>query len=158
MKFEQYKFLKKQLLSNAVQDKKTKKELQPAPLVLAYLGDSLFSLYVRQRLVELERSKVRVLNDVGAALVSAVMQSQALDEMQALLTEQEADIVRRGRNTKSAVPKSASMQEYRKSTGFECLLGWLYWHEKRARLDFLMEKTFSFLVGQLLEKEIGDKT
>ena len=156
MKFEQYKSLKKQLLQKASTGEIAERKLQPAPLVLAYLGDALFSCYVREKLVLFEPNKVRVINDVGAQLVSAVMQAQALDYLQTLLNEQEADIVRRGRNTKSSVPKSASVQEYRKSTGFECLFGWLYWHDEKERLSFLMEQAFTHLTDLLFKKENGD--
>lgn len=156
MKFEQYKFLKKQLLQKASEGQAVEKKPQPAPLALAYLGDAVFSHYVRERLILLEPNKVRVLNDVGAQLVSAVMQAQALDFLQPLLSEAEADIVRRGRNTKSSVPKSASVQEYRKSTGFECLLGWLYWHDEQERLNFLLQQAFTHLADLLFKKENGD--
>lgn len=156
MIFEQYKFLKKQLLQKADANQPIAKQPQPAPLVLAYIGDAIFSLYVRERLYLLEKNKVRVLNDIGALLVSAVMQAQAIDHLQNELTDAETDIVRRGRNTKSSVPKSASINEYRKSTGFECLIGWLHWLEEKERLDFLLDKAFAFLIKQLLIKENGD--
>jgi ribonuclease-3 family protein len=120
-------------------------------LALAYLGDAVFSLYVRERLVAAERGKVRVLNDVAAQIVRATAQAQALGAILPLLTLEEADIARRGRNTKSTAPKSASVQEYRRSTGFECLLGWLYWQQDRARLSFLLDKAFGLLIENLRE-------
>ena len=156
MKFEQYKSLKKQLLQKAVSNKQTDDKIQPAPLVLAYIGDAIFSLYIRNRLHLLEKNKVRVLGDISAQMVSAVMQAQVLDFLNESLTAEEADIVRRGRNTKSVVPKSASIVEYRKSTGFECLLGWLHWRGDESRIKSLLCEAFAFLARRLLQEEKGD--
>ncbi len=152
MNFSGYQNLKKSLLEKSAKECEQDKSIQPAPLVLAYLGDSIFTFYVRERLVLHQRNKVQVLNDVSSMCVSAVMQAKALDSINALLQEEELDIVRRGRNTKSSVPKSASVAEYRKSTGFECLLGWLYWKDDNQRLDFLMDRAFLAIMEKLGEK------
>jgi ribonuclease-3 family protein len=152
MKFEQYRFLTQKLLESATLADGREKLPQPAPLVLAYLGDAVFSLYVRERLAAAERGKVRVLNDVCAQIVCASAQAQALDGIFPLLTPQEATIVRRGRNTKSSAPKSATMREYRQSTGFECLLGWLYWREDGGRLYFLLDRVFCLLLENLRKR------
>lgn len=157
MKFKQYKFLINSLLEKASGEYNLKQQNQPSPLVLAYLGDAAFSFYVRKRLVAAEASKVHVLNDVSAKMVSAVMQAKALQGMIECLTPEEEDVVRRGRNTKSAVPKSASVSEYRSSTGFECLLGWLVWKDDLARLDFLLDKSFLLINSFLLKDRNGDK-
>lgn len=154
MNFKQYNFLKKNLLEKVLSAPCEKKPL-PSTLVLAYLGDTIFSLYVRKRLVAVEKNKVQVINDISAFCVSAVMQAKALDAIMEDLNEEEIDIVRKGRNTKSAVPKSASVSEYRKSTGFEMLLGWLYWCESKERLYLLEDKAFTFMINFLLQEEKG---
>jgi len=156
MKFKEYKFLRKNLLEKSRQENSLQEKAQPAPLVLAYLGDAAFSFYVKKRLVAVEGNKVHVLNDVSAKMVSAVMQAKALRSLTEYLTEKELDIVRRGRNTKSAVPKSASVSEYRSSTGFECLLGWLCWQDDLVRLEFLLDRSFLAINDLLLEEENGD--
>jgi len=112
------------------------------PLVLAYIGDAFFSLFVRTKLLHFEQSKVRVLHNHGARMVSATLQAQALKKLEPDLSESELDIVRRGRNAKSAVPKSASVGDYRSSTGFEALLGYLYLNKNEARLEQLAELAF----------------
>ena len=152
MKFEQYRLLAQKLLDSVVLANGREKLPQPAPLVLAYLGDAVFSLYVRERLAAAERGKVRVLNDVSAKIVCAPAQARALDGILPLLTPQEATVVRRGRNTKSSAPKSATIREYRQSTGFECLLGWLYWREEDGRLYFLLDRAFCLLLENLRER------
>lgn len=157
MKFEQYKFLKNSLIEKA-SISKGQAVGTPSPLVWAYLGDALYTLYVRERLVKEENNKVRVLNDVSAGIVSAVMQAKASDALLELLTEEEHDILRRGRNTKSSVPKSASVAEYRKSTGFECLLGWLHGSGQDERMYILMDKALDFSLEYLKTGEGKDES
>ncbi|MDR3349382.1 MAG: ribonuclease III [Acidaminococcales bacterium] len=154
MRFEQYRFLKEKLLSLAILADSRERTPQPAPLVLAYIGDAVFSLYVRERLAAAERGKVRVLNDVGAQIVCAAAQASALDEIWPLLVPEEAAVVRRGSNAKSSAPKNATVREYRQSTGFECLLGWLHWRGDSGRLCLLMDKAFCFLVENLRKRAI----
>ena len=157
MKFEQYKFLKKSLLEKA-HIGKGQAAGQPSPLVWAYLGDALYALYVRKNLVREENNKVRVLNDVSAKLVSAVVQAKSVDFLSDCLTAEEKDIVRRGRNTKSSVPKSASVDEYRKSTGFECLLGWLHYKGQEERLEDLMGRALRFSLEYLKTGEADNES
>jgi ribonuclease-3 family protein len=75
--------------------------------------------------------------------VSAKAQRQLLLKWQPLLTEEEADVVRRGRNAKSgAPPKNADPQDYRQATGLECLVGYLYYQQQFERLGELMAVAF----------------
>ena len=92
--------------------------------VLALIGDSVFTFYVRMRLLPVS-SHVQVIHTIAAKMVSAVMQAKAMHVLETGLSEQEAAIVHRGRNAKSMVPKSASVSEYRAATAFEALCGWL---------------------------------
>lgn len=153
MRFEQYKLLKQQLLSTMDNSEPAASSdvKQMHPLVLAYIGDAVFALRVRLRLLEREKNKVRILHDVGAKMVSAVMQSYAFDKLKELLTEEEQNIARRGRNAKSTVPKSASVHEYRQSTAFEALVGYLFLKEDYARLDEIFDLTFTYITEKMVE-------
>lgn len=127
------------------------------PVELAYIGDAVFSLYVRMRLLPVS-SHVQVLHDLASRMVSAVMQAKAMDDMEeaGILTEEEAQIARRGRNTKSTVPKSASVREYRQGTAFEALMGYLYLTDRKDRLQELMDRSFE-LIRQAMEDERKQK-
>lgn len=120
-------------------------------LVLAYIGDAYFTLYVRTRLLGYEQNKVRVLHTFDAKMVSAVMQSKAVKALEAELLPEEADIVRRGRNAKSTVPKSASIAEYRYATGFEALVGYLYLQKKQDRLSEIVDKAFTIISREMTD-------
>lgn len=147
MNFEHFRYLKTHALiigADGLPQKKYESiEVQNlSPLVLAYIGDAVFDLFVRIRLLGFEQNKVRVLHDFNAVIVSATMQSLAFREIEANLTETEKAIVRRGRNAKSSVPKSATVRDYRYSTGFEALLGNLYLMENYTRLEEISEQAF----------------
>ncbi len=97
------------------------------PVVLAFVGDAVYTLCVRQRLALSSGEKTGALNRRAAEKVSAHGQSEALVRILPLLTEEEADIFRRGRNAKKPTKsKNASAGEYARSTGFEALIGYLY--------------------------------
>lgn len=152
MRFEQYKLLKQNALAACeAAGVKFPEPNQMNPIVLAYIGDVVFSMYVRLRLVPVS-SKVRVIHDLGSKMVSAVCQCQAMQEIESLLTEEEKAVFKRGRNAKSSVPKSASVHEYRLATAFEALMGWLFLAEKEERLEELLEKSFIIIKNMLDEK------
>ncbi len=127
---------------------------QMSPLVLAYVGDAYFHLFVRTRLLSYEQSQVQALHQFSAQIVSAVWQHKAYLGIEPLLTEREKGIYRRGRNAKSHAPRSASVAEYHSSTGFEALLGTLYLCGENARLQELCEASFQ-IVAQAMMKEIN---
>lgn len=108
------------------------------PLLLAYVGDAVFELYVRQNQATGKVLPVRQLHKKVTEIVRACGQSHILRQIEPYLTEEEADIVRRGRNTKGRVPKNADMATYRRATGFEALLGWLYLGGQQERLCQLL--------------------
>ncbi|NLN07292.1 MAG: Mini-ribonuclease 3 [Firmicutes bacterium] len=108
------------------------------PLLLAYVGDAVFDLYVRAKLVKTMQLPVQELHKKATHYVRAAGQDAALQRLQSQLTETEAEIVRRGRNTKSRVPKNTGPAAYRRATGFEALLGWLYLTGQKARLEELL--------------------
>nr|WP_244226780.1 ribonuclease III domain-containing protein [Paenibacillus protaetiae] len=108
------------------------------PVVLAYVGDAVFELLVRQYLVAGPNHKSHILHKDATAIVSAKAQRAMLERLQPLLTEEEAEIVRRGRNSKSgAPPKNADPADYRQATALECLCGHLFYQGKTERLQEL---------------------
>lgn len=112
-----------------------------APLSLAYLGDTVYDLYVRSYLVHRNPLTVNELHRQSSLLVCAAAQAEAYHKIEDMLTEQEADIFRRGRNAHSAtVPKNASVSDYRTATGVEALFGWLFSRGEDERIDLLMNR------------------
>ena len=113
---------------------------EQSPLNLAFVGDGVWELLVRQRLVERTRLQPGRLHSEAVKYVSAKAQFQALVLLEPLLTEQERNVVRRGKNTsKATVAKHATPEEYRASTGFEALLGWLFLQGRGERIRELFE-------------------
>lgn len=149
VKFEQYKLVKQHALA-ALEAAGT--ALPDAdklnPILLAYIGDVVFSLYVRLRFLAAS-SHIRVIHDFSSKAVSAVCQAKALEALKDMLTEEEMTVVKRGRNTKSTVPKSASVHEYRMSTAFEALVGWLFLREDEERLEEILDKAFAIILEGL---------
>lgn len=117
------------------------------PLVLAYVGDAVYEVYVRRYLVERYTGAVNVLHRAGVRLVQAEAQAEAVHYLlREVLTPAEADLVRRGRNAKGGVPRrGVDIAIYRYSTGLECLVGYLYLSGRWERLDEIMEIVLRFL-------------
>jgi len=112
-----------------------------SPVVLAFVGDAVYSLFVRERLVFSTDCKTGELNKLATKEVNAVAQSEFIKEIIPLLTEEELSVFKRGRNAKKSTrSKSASVAEYNASTGFEALLGYLYVLGETERLNFLLNK------------------
>lgn len=111
-----------------------------SPLALAFMGDSVLELLVRRRLVEYHRLSAGKLNAEKVKYVSARAQFREEQMLEPLFTEEEREVFKRGRNaTKASVAKHATPEEYRASTGFECLLGWLYLRGEMARINTLFD-------------------
>lgn len=110
-----------------------------SPLLLAYIGDAVFELYVRRELLLQQALPIQQLHKKVTSLVRAGGQAAALRQLEGHLSAEEAAVVRRGRNTKSHVPKNTAMSVYRRATGFEALLGWLYLSEQTDRLVELLK-------------------
>lgn len=105
------------------------------PVVLAFVGDAVYTLLVRTELATTSASKAGELNKKAAQIVSAHGQSGALERVLPLLTEEEEAVYRRGRNAKKTTKsKNATVGEYVRSTGFEALLGYLYLTGQRERM------------------------
>lgn len=111
-----------------------------SPLALAFVGDAVLELLVRARLVGTTRLQPNQLHTSATRYVSARAQSRELEILEPLLTEAEANVLRRGKNaSKASVAKHATVQEYRASTGLECLLGWLYLQGRLDRVQQLFD-------------------
>ncbi len=112
------------------------------PVTLAFVGDAVYSLYVRERLVLEVGGKSAGLQRVAATVVSAQGQSNFLEKLLPLFTEAESDIFRRAKNAKKGTKsKSASHLEYNLSTGLEAVLGYLYLSGQDERIKELLEKS-----------------
>ena len=113
---------------------------QISALGLAHCGDAVFELLVRSFLCASGKALNGNLHRATVDLVCAPAQAARAERMLPLLTEEEADIYRRGRNAKSpTMAKNATMSDYRKATGFEALMGWLYLQDEFERLVELVK-------------------
>ena len=117
---------------------------QLSPLTLAYIGDTVYDLYVRTLLVETTDATAHGLHLQAAGRVCAAAQAAAFRRVAPLLTEEEQQVFKRGRNAHmGSVPKHASIADYRAATGLEALLGYLYLSGRDARLTELMAQILS---------------
>lgn len=106
-----------------------------SPLSLAYIGDGVFDLVVRSVIVGKGNTKASQLHHRTSSIVKAATQARMIDVLEEHLTEAELDICRRGRNAKSpTMAKNATMLDYRKATGFEALIGYLYLNDQFVRV------------------------
>ena len=112
---------------------------QIAPLTLAYAGDTLYDLFVRSYLIGTKDAGPHELHLMAAKYVCAAGQAAALHRVEATLTDEELSAYKRGRNAHSGtVPKNASVSDYHTASGFEALLGYLYFSGRDERLKQLM--------------------
>ena len=106
-----------------------------SPLTLAYIGDGVYEVIVRTILVQKGNCPVNQLHRRASSLVKASAQSAMMGIIEPLLTEDEHQIYKRGRNAHSAtMAKNATMSDYRRATGFEALIGYLYLKEEFTRI------------------------
>lgn len=109
------------------------------PVTLAFVGDAVYALYVRERLVKSSAGKVGDYQRSSAKILSARGQSEFLAEIEELFTEEEKEIFLRGRNAKKATKsKNASPAEYNRSTGLESVIGFLYLTGDVKRIEELL--------------------
>ena len=112
------------------------KDLRPySPLTLAYIGDGVYELVIRTVLVKKGNCPVNQLHRKASSLVKAASQSAMMEFIEPMLTEEEHSVYRRGRNAHSpTMAKHATMADYRRATGFEALMGYLYLKEDFGRI------------------------
>lgn len=110
-------------------------------LVYAYLGDAVYEVYIREYLINKGIKKVKDLQQETVKYVSAKAQSEILHNLENknIFTNEEIDIIKRGRNSHSHNSKNVDIVTYKESTGFECLIGYLYQNNKE-RLDEIMKE------------------
>lgn len=106
-----------------------------SPLALAYIGDSIYDLIIKSLVLNEGNKQVNKLHKETSTYVQASAQSLMMRTLQELLTEEEHAIYKRGRNAKSVSPaKNQSLTDYRRATGFEALMGYLYLKKKWKRM------------------------
>lgn len=120
------------------------------PIVLAYIGDALYEVAVRQYLISKPNLRPHHLHRSATQMVSAKAQSRIVTHLDSILTEDERDVVRQGRNAKSgSIPKNADVLEYRHATAFEALIGYLYYTHQTERMDEIIELSIQFIDTQI---------
>lgn len=111
-----------------------------SPLTLAYIGDGIYDLIIRTILVKQGNCQPNKLHTRASMLVKASAQAEMIERLLPHLTEEEMHIYKRGRNAKSyTMAKNATMLDYRKATGFEALMGYLYLQEDTKRIVALIK-------------------
>ena len=112
-----------------------------SPLVLAYLGDAVYELVIRTRVVNRGNTQVNKMHRMTAGLVKAEAQAKMYMLLEEELTEEEQAVYRRGRNAKShTMAKNATVSDYRNATGFEALMGYLYLTDQIERMVELIQE------------------
>lgn len=124
-------------------------------ITLAYIGDAVYEVYIREYLIKKGIAKVDELQREAVKYVSAKSQCKILERLidNDILNENELDIVKRGRNYKrTSHPKNTDIITYKMSSGFEALIGYLYLNNEKDRLDRIINYV---LEGDMYEKEIN---
>lgn len=125
-----------------------------SPLVLAYIGDCVFDLIVKLMVTGRGNRQVHKLHEETSHYVQASAQSFMMREMQEHLTAEEHAVYRRGRNARSVSPaKNQSITDYRRATGFEALIGYLYLNGEYERLTELVTIGLESMEGRECEED-----
>lgn len=111
-------------------------------LALAFLGDSLHTLYVRENIVKTSSLKMDDINKIASKFCRATTQAKVLDRISDILSEEEKELVRKTRNIKNKhKAKNTDIMTYKKATCFEALIGFHYLENNKERLTFLLEES-----------------
>ena len=114
------------------------------PLVLAFIGDGVHTMFVRDYVVKSALLKLNNYNKTCSSFCKAKTQAKVLDNIIESLTEEEQNIVRRTRNTKTNnIAKNSNLVEYKKATCFEALVGWLYLSGQNCRLQEILNASIN---------------
>ncbi len=117
-----------------------------SPLVLAYIGDSIYEVYIRTHVVKTYKKRVHDLHKWATKFVKASAQAKIVHALKEKLTDEEWSIVKRGRNQKSGtVPKNADLSDYKYATGYECLLGYLFVAGYEERLEDIIKSSIEII-------------
>lgn len=132
--------------------------------VLAYVGDAVYELYVRESLLKSRRCgehwdiDLDELHKEAVLRVCATAQAQALADLESFLAPEEADVARRARNIRvGRGPRSMPVLDYRHSTGFEAVIGYLYLLGRDIRLEELMSEALSLIEARLAKSDLNHK-
>lgn len=122
-----------------------------SPLVLAYLGDTVYEYYVREYLIKKNiNKKVNDLHKSAIKYVNAKAQATVIHAIEDELTEDEERIYKRGRNQKSHTsPKNADIIDYKHATGFEALIGYLHLNNESDRLNYIISKGIDIIENSM---------
>ena len=129
-----------ELLESLISQQKKKPE-EYSPLLLAYIGDAVYEVFIRTNLIKRGNLPVNELHRLSKHYVSAAAQSEIVKKLEDRFTEDELRIFKRGRNAKpGTVPKNADVGDYHRATGFESLVGYLYLKGAFERLYELLSE------------------
>jgi ribonuclease-3 family protein len=120
-----------------------------SPLTLAFMGDCVYEFIIRTKLIYRGNAPVNTLNKKSSALAKAQTQAKMIEGLFESLSEEEQAAYKRGRNANShSKAKNATTGEYRKATGFESLLGYLYLKKDFDRIMEIVKKGFEIIEGE----------
>ena len=130
--------------------KKSEVEIQfTSPLVLAYIGDAIYEAFVRTYILGKYKGTVNELHRISTKFVKASAQAQIVHHLEKEWSEEEWNVIKRGRNQKSStVPKNADLTDYKYATGFEALIGYLYLMEKQERMVEIIKRAIEVIEGE----------
>ena len=129
-----------------MEEKSLKALMNTNLLPLAFIGDSVHTLFVREQVLSMPNKKIENYHTLASYYCKASSQAKALELLQDTLTEDEKEIVRRGRNAKPKhTAKNASSADYSYATAFEVLIGYLYLSEKQERLNEILNLSINLI-------------
>ena len=136
-------------MEELIEIKRSKDEVKlMPPLTLAYVGDSVYELFIRTHLINTTHLKPHALHIEAIRFVKAGAQAKILRDIEGFLTDEEKDIVRRGRNAQNHhLPKNSNVQEYMYATAFETLIGYLYLTKQNSRLKEILDMSLKIKYG-----------
>ena len=120
-----------------------------SPVALAYIGDTVYDLYVRTHLVSRRAGRIDAMHKAASGVVNARAQAQAAQLLVSGFTQRELEIFRSGRNAKSAPPKNMSREDYALATGLEAVIGYLYLTGQQERAEALMNTVIDHFLGEI---------
>lgn len=116
---------------------------------LAYIGDVVYELYVREHVISNSREQVNKLHKKTIKYVSAKAQAKVVSILTDELSDEERDVIRRGRNAEAnTVPKNTDVVTYKIATGFEALIGYMYLTKNEERLRYIIDKSIQIIEGE----------
>lgn len=112
-------------------------------LTLAYMGDVVYDLYARCHIAQKGNQRINAIHHEVVGVVNANAQADVIDELAGELTQQEQAVFLRGRNAKSLPTKNTDVAHYKKATGLESIIGYLYMSGQDERLMYLLDKAIA---------------